>query len=100
MNRGNNCSRLWFGIPRDMPDAPIRTDEDHIKRNISVLHPHGDFLCFIEQKNHAVVRGKLAPEHKPLLSLWIAVCDLDLNCNRALHCFYFELRMFEQDFPL
>src|SRR6202035_3120316 len=39
---GNEAVREWFGILRDAQNAAIRPDEDHVERDVGVVHPEGD----------------------------------------------------------
>src|ERR1700729_3137356 len=55
----------------DPMDAPIRFDEDHIERYISIVHPHRYFLIALEVEQHAVGFRKRSAEHQSALTLLV-----------------------------
>src|SRR5262249_4562175 len=47
-------------------NAPIAADEDHVERDIGVLHPEARGLVVAKIEQHALALRQLAPEHQPL----------------------------------
>src|SRR5215471_17476996 len=49
----------------DAQDAPIAADEDHVERDVSVLHPKAGRLFLVEVEQRALPFRQLATKHEP-----------------------------------
>ena len=63
---GNGNERVRHRFLRDVENDTVRSDEDHVQRQVSVLHPHRYDSRRLEIEQHAGVRRKRAATLKPL----------------------------------
>src|ERR1700730_7274023 len=77
-------------IPRDVNDAPIVANENHIERDVGVFHPHRDFLLFVEQENHTLVASKIPAEHETLFALGVGIRNLDVQKRGPIRRLYLK----------
>src|SRR5215813_5585241 len=93
VRRDEPC-RQGLGVLGDAQDAAVAADENHVERNIGVLHPEADFLVPLEVKQHSPPFRQLLAVHEPLRPIGIIVRnfhgeDVDaglagnFNCLRA-----------------
>src|SRR6476619_5656435 len=61
---GNQRFRKRHGVLGDPQDAPVGADEDHIERNVGVLHPEAGRLLAVEVEQHALPFRQLLAEHQ------------------------------------
>src|ERR1043166_4754845 len=57
-----------FGYPQY---ASIAADENHVERNVGVVHPHLDDLIGLELEQHALAFRERAAEHQPAGPLFV-----------------------------
>jgi hypothetical protein len=67
--RRNRAKRSWLGILFDPSNAAIALDEDHVKRDQRILHPHSDFLIAAKIKKHSLSSREPCPEHETASAL-------------------------------
>ncbi len=73
----NQRLRMRYGILGDPVDAPVATDEDHVERDIGILHPEACRLLALEIEQHALSFRQLSPEHQSLRLLFRSDRHLD-----------------------
>src|SRR4029077_3755733 len=56
--------RKRHGVLGDPQDAPVGADEDHIERNVGILHPEAGRLLAVEVEQHALPFRQLLAEHQ------------------------------------
>jgi len=61
---GNEPIGERFGIFRNSHNAAVTGNEDHVERNVGVVHPEGDRLILLEVEQHAVTLGQLFAKHQ------------------------------------
>ena len=71
--------RQRLGVLLDVDDVPVGPDEDHVERDVRVLHPELQPLRMIEQEDHAAARRQRLPIHEAVLPLGVGARDLDLD---------------------
>src|SRR5437588_12053845 len=62
--RGDQIVGHRLGILRDTHDASVAGDENHVERNIGIVHPELDRLLLLEIEQHAAALGQLLAEHQ------------------------------------
>jgi hypothetical protein len=67
---------MRHGVLRDPGDRAIGTDEEHVERHVSVLHPHGDRSLCAEVEQHPPALRQLASKHQALAALLRGVGEL------------------------
>ena len=72
-----------FGIFRDPHNAAVTGNEDHVERNVGVVHPEGDRLILLEVEQHAVPLGQFLAEHQTAGPLRFRGRKLDAECVHA-----------------
>jgi hypothetical protein len=55
-----------LGVAGDRDHLSVLADEDHVERDVGVLHPHVDDVVPAEVEQHAPVVGHVAPVHQAL----------------------------------
>src|SRR5262249_7320956 len=63
--RGNERLRERDRVLRDAQDPSVATDEDHVERDIGILHPETGRLFLMKVEQHPLSFGELTPEHEP-----------------------------------
>ena len=76
---GNDRLRQRLGVGGDARHRPVAGDEDHVERDIGVLHPEGDRRFAVELEQHAAVGRHEAAAHQALLARRLVGGDLDLE---------------------
>src|SRR5262249_37888716 len=61
---GHERFRERHRVLGDAQDAPVAADEDHVERDIGVLHPEAGRLFLMEVEQHALPFRQLAAEHE------------------------------------
>ena len=56
---------------------PSRADEDHVERDVGVVHPEGDRLLALEIEQHAAAFRQFLAEHQAALALGVVGGELD-----------------------
>jgi hypothetical protein len=69
---GNDVVGFGFGVLGDAQYAAVAADEDHVERNVGVVHPHLDDLIGLELEQHALSFGQRPAEHQPARALFVA----------------------------
>jgi hypothetical protein len=77
--RGNQPVRLRLGIFGNPHNAAVAGNEDHIERDVGVVHPEGDRLLLFEVEQHAVPFGQFLAKHQTAGSL--RLCGRKLNAK-------------------
>src|SRR5919198_983565 len=75
-----------FGILGNPQDPSVAADEDHVERNIGVLHPHRYFLLAHEVEQHPAAFRQFAPVHETAGALLVVDRELhrkDMNAVSA-----------------
>ena len=78
----DNLLGKWFGILRNPVYPAIAPDKNHIKRNIGVAHPHGDFPRRFIEKKHSVPRLERTAKHQSFGIRFRRVGNLNLKSLR------------------
>lgn len=63
--RGDRAFGQRLGVVRDGGDDALTIDENHIERDIGVLHPHGDRAVFAKGEQHPAIFRHVAAKHQP-----------------------------------
>ena len=66
---GNGPVGARFGIFGDPHDPAVAGNEDHVERDISVVHPEGDRLILFKIEQHAVAFRQFLAKHEAAGSL-------------------------------
>ena len=67
----------------DFDQGTRRVEEANVERNPSVLHPEALSFRFFGKKQHAMPGGQALAIHKPLSSLFLGNCQLELEFFRV-----------------
>src|SRR5882672_6573381 len=62
----NDVERMRRCVLDDLLNAAARVDENHIERDVGVLHPHVDWLRLLVHEQHAAQIRQRAHEHEAL----------------------------------
>ena len=62
---GDRCGRIGNRVLGDADDPAGAVGEDHVERNLGILHPHGDLPRLAEIEQHAVIARHAVAEHQP-----------------------------------
>ena len=69
----------------DGDNPVVGVDEEHVKRERSVLHPERPRLILVKDKEHALLLGERLAIHKSSFSRRLVLRDLDVepgkNCS-------------------
>ena len=85
--RGNDRFRLRRGVFGNPQDAAVAADEDHVERDVGVLHPEAGRLFLMEVEQHALPFRQLATKHEPSRHLLRRRSHLDReDVHAALAC--------------
>ena len=74
---GNQAVRQRLGVLCDAHDAAVAANEDHVERDVGVVHPERDRLVVLEVEQHAVAFRQLLAEHQAALALRVVDRELD-----------------------
>src|SRR5579871_2355275 len=64
-SRRDDPGRERLRVLRNSQDPAIGPDEDHVERDVGVLHPHRHLLLRGKIEQHTLPLGKLLPVHQP-----------------------------------
>jgi hypothetical protein len=67
----------------DFDQGPLGVEESNVERNPSVFHPEALSFRFFGKKQHPMPRGQALAIHKPLASLFLGNCQLELEFFRV-----------------
>src|SRR5262249_29878401 len=62
---GHERFRERHRVLSDAQDPSVSADEDHVERDVGVLHPEAGRLFLMEVEQHALPFRQLAAEHEP-----------------------------------
>src|SRR5579863_1843690 len=83
--------RQRLRVGGDIHHHALARNEDHVQRDVGVLHPEGDWPLFLEVEQHAAIRGHVTAEHQAALAARFVVDDLDGEAMLAAGGDDFEL---------